>query len=196
MQDALSRLETERLVLRPFEERDYPLVYAVAADPETTRYLYFWGRIGYTPEFDARRFLDYAVKNWRKTPIRAREYCVQRKDTGEAIGDGSVEWVEEEPGTAEIGWILLPAHRGMGFATEMGRELCRAGFQTLGAEKIIAHCDDRNAPSWHVMERLGMRFVHLEKGARPEKRAGDPKGDERTYAITRAEWTQAQYNMK
>ncbi|MBR6185739.1 MAG: GNAT family N-acetyltransferase [Clostridia bacterium] len=192
MKDTLARLETERLILRPFEEADYPLVYAISSDPATTRYLFFWGRIGWTPEQDARRFLDYAVGNWQKDPIRAREYCVTRKDTGEKIGDGSVEWVADEEGTAEIGWILLPRHRGKGFATEMGRELCRAAFERLDAKKVIAHCDDRNAPSWRVMERLGMRFAALEKGVRPEKREGEPKGDERTYAITREEWTRMQ----
>ena len=188
MDELLNRLETPRLLLRPFTEEDYPVVYAISADPETTEYLYYWGRIGTTPESDAKRFLDYALRNWKKRPIRAREYCVIRKDTGEKIGDGSVEWVEDEPGTAEIGWILLPRHRGQGFATEMGRELCRAGFERLGADRIIAHCDGRNAPSYSVMERLHMRFVYLEKESRPEKRPGEKKGDERTYEITRTEW--------
>lgn len=193
-EDALTRLETERLILRPFEEADYPLIYEIAADPGTTEYLFFWGRIGMTPEKDARRFLDYAMGNWQKSPIRAREYCVLRRDTGEKIGDGSVEWVHGEAGAAEIGWILLPKHRGQGFASEMGRELCRAAFEIMGAEKVIAHCDDRNTPSWRVMERLGMRFAALEKGVRPEKRPGEPKGDERTYEILREEWEQMQKN--
>ena len=188
LDQALKTLETARLSLRPFTEADYPLILRISSDPNTTRYLYYWGRVGWTPEADARRFLDYALKNWARQPIRAREYRVSLKETGEGIGDGSVEWVAGEEGTAEIGWILLPEYRGKGYATEMGRELMRAGFQVMGAQRVIAHCDARNAPSYHVMERLGMRLSHVEKEARPAKAENEKNGDEYTYLITREEW--------
>jgi RimJ/RimL family protein N-acetyltransferase len=183
--DEFYRLETERMALRPFTEADYPLILRISSDPATTEYLYYWGRIGTTPESDARRFLDYALKSWKKTPIRAREFCLVVKETGEAIGDGSVEWVEAEPGTAEIGWILLPEHRGKGYATEAGRELMRTAFEVMGADTVIAHCDSRNTPSRNVMERLGMTLRAIEPEARPAKRPGEKNGDECTYALSR-----------
>ena len=182
------RLETARLLLRPFEESDYPLILRISSDPATTRYLYYWGRMGWTPEADARRFLDYALKNWKKSPIRAREFCLIKKDTGEAIGDGSVEWVADEPDTAEIGWILLPEHRGRGYVTEMGQELVRVAFEIMGAKTVIAHCDSRNMPSRRVMERLGMTLQFIEPGARPIKQPDETPGDECTYALSREEW--------
>ena len=185
MDKALPRLETQRLLLRPFTKEDQVLVHRISSDPETTQYLYFWGRIGSTPESDTRRFLEYALNCWEESPIRAREYCVVIKETGEAIGEGGVEWVKDEPGTAELGWILLPEYRGKGYATEMGRELMRAAFEVWGAARVIAHCDARNAPSYHVMERLGMRLDSIEPEARPAKRENEKKGDECTYLITR-----------
>ncbi|MBR3739691.1 MAG: GNAT family N-acetyltransferase [Clostridia bacterium] len=188
LDESMTFLETERLRLRPFSEADYPLICRISADPGTTEFLYFWGRIGATPETDTQRYLDYALSCWRETPVRAREYCVILKDTGEAIGQGSVEWVADDPGTAELGWILLPENRGRGYATEMGRELMRAAFEMMGARKVIAHCDDRNAPSYQLMERLGMRLTDIEQGARPAKRPGDCNGDERTYALSRDGW--------
>ena len=188
MENALKQLVTERLVLRPFTEEDHPLILRISSDPGTTKYLFFWGLIGSTPEGDARRFMEYALSRGRETPIRAWEYCVTRKDTGEAMGEGSVEWVAEAPGTVELGWILLPEYRGKGYATEMGRELMRAAFEVLGAAQVIAHCDARNAPSYHVMERLGMTLKSIEKEARPAKREGEKNGDECTYAIIRREW--------
>ena len=186
--ESLLCLKTERLLLRPFTEADASMILRISSDPGTTEYLYFWGRIGSTPETDAWRYLDYARKCWQEKPIRAREYCVTLKETGEAIGQGSVELIENEPGTAELGWILLPEYRGRGYATEMGRELIRAAFESLGAQRVIAHCDDRNAPSYHVMERLGMKISGIEKKARPAKRPGERNGDERTYALFRPEW--------
>ena len=187
-EETLLRLETPRLTLRPFAESDFPLILQISSDPDTVKYLYYWGLNGITPEDDARRFLRYAVKNWQKRPIRAREYCVLLRETGEPIGDGSVEWVEGQAGTAEIGWILTAPHRGRGYATEMGRALMRAAFSVLGADRVIAHCDARNRPSARVMERLGMRLDALEKQVRPAKRPGEPQGDECTYGILRAEW--------
>ena len=186
--EALFSLETERLRLRPFTEADRSLVLRIASDPDTTKYLFFWGRIGSTPESDTRRYLTYALGRWGETPIRAWEYCVTLKETGEAIGQGSVEWWQDVPGAAEIGWILLPEHRGKGYATEMGRELLRAAFEVLGAKTVISHCDDRNAASYHVMERLGMKLDGVEKGARPVKHPGETNGDERLYVLSREEW--------
>ena len=188
LDESLRFLETDRLRLRPFAETDRPMILRIASDPDTTKFLFFWGRIGSTPESDTQRYLDYALARWRETPIRAWEYCVTLKEIGEAIGQGSVEWWQDLPATVEIGWILLPEYRGKGYATEMGRELIRAAFEVLGAKTVISHCDDRNTPSYRVMERLGLKLVGIEKGARPAKRLGEARGDERTYVLTRAEW--------
>lgn len=186
----MRNLETARLWLRPFTEADYPAVYAISSDPETTRYLFYWGHPGVTPEQDARRFLRRAIDGFAENPVRCREYALVRKADGAVIGDGSIELLDAE--TAEIGWILLPAYRGQGYAREMGEELMRRGFETLGVKRVIAHCDARNAPSYHLMERLGMRLERLEKEARPAKTPGGTKGDECTYALDRAQWEEKQ----
>ena len=180
----MRQIETERLILRPIAPSDAGLALKIASDPGTTRYLYYWGRA--TPEAEADRFLRYAVSVWQESPQRAWEYCAVRRDTGEAIGNCSVEWVAE--GTAELGWILLPAHRKQGFATEMGRSLLRCAFLTLRADCALAHCDQRNLPSRRVMERLGMTLQRIAPGARPAKAAGEAPGDECTYALSRADW--------
>ena len=60
------------------------------------------------------------------------------------------------------------------------------GFGELGFHRIFARCDARNAASYKVMERLGMRreahFIHNElfKGE---------WGDEIWYAILQPEWS-------
>ena len=182
----MNRLETERLILRPFEDADYPLILKIASDPDTVKYLYHWGHPGTTPESDAHRFLSYAVGEWGKTPVRAREFCIVLKETGETLGDGSVEyWGEDE---AEIGWILTPEHRGKGYVTEMGRELMRFAFEEMGARRVIAHCDERNMPSQRVMLRLGMEKSDLAFGVRPAKEKDGVPGNEYTYAITREQY--------
>lgn len=184
----MKHLETARLYLRPFEEGDYPLILKISSDPDTVKYLYHWGHPGTTPESDAHRFLSYALGEWGKRPIRAREYCIVLKETGETLGDGSVEYCGDHGDVAEIGWILTPEHRGKGYVTEMGRELIRYAFEEMKVGKVIAHCDTRNIPSYRVMERLHMHLESTEKECRPAKTEGGKKSDEFTYALFREDW--------
>lgn len=179
-------LETQRLMLRPFTWNDFDVCYRIAADEGTTRYLYWWGNAGSTPEGDANRFLERAVGGWEKKPVMAREYALVLKETGAVIGDGSIE--DFGNGEGEIGWILLPEYRGKGYVTEMGWELLKYGFETLKLQKIIAHCDARNENSWHVMERLMMQRAQITYAVRPAKERDGFPGDEMTYAITREQY--------
>ena len=106
--------ETERLYLRPFTQDDLDTVLRISSDPETTRYLYFWGRIGTTPESDAKRFLDYATST-------AWEYCLLKKDTGEKIGDGSVERLDEH--TADSGVVPMRPQKYRYFVVSESEEI-------------------------------------------------------------------------
>ena len=177
---------TPRLLLRPFTESDRPLILRISSDPDTVKYLYFWGRNGMTPQQDADRFLGHALKEWAREPVTMREYCVILRETGQPIGDASVEIVDED--TAEIGWILLPEFRGRGYATEAGEAMMDFGFTEYGKDHVIAHCDDRNLPSSRVMQRLDMRLEHIEKEGRAPKFEGGPRGDEATWGIEREQW--------
>ena len=58
---------------------------------------------------------------------------------------------------AELGWVLDPALRGRGVATELVSELLRIGFDDLGLRRLTAECYAENEPSWRLMERVGMR---------------------------------------
>jgi len=179
-------LSTQRLYMRPFTGEDYPLVHAIAADPDTTRYLYYWGRMGMSVQADAERFLNYAMGGWYKQPLIDREYVLVRKEDDAKIGDGSIQILDEH--TAEIGWILLPEYRGKGYVTEMAQELLRFGFEELNRTHIIASCDARNSASYRVMERLGMRHEETRHGVRPIKHEGEKMGDTLVYGITKEEW--------
>lgn len=189
----MEMIETPRLILRPFKKADYPLILRISSDPGTVKYLYFWGRNGMTPEQDATRFMNHALKEWEKDPVVMREYCVILKETGEMIGDASVEIVDDD--TAEIGWILLPEHRGRGYATEAGRAMMDFGFLRYGKDRVIAHCDTRNDASQGVMRRLGMALAHVEKEGRAPKFEGGPRGDEATYALSRVDWAWQKYRL-
>ena len=182
----MRNIETDRLMLRPFEASDRDIIYRISSDPSVTRYLCHFGNEGSTPVQDTDRFVAYFLSAHAQTPQRAVEYAVVEKATGAVMGDCSIEYTQDAH-TGEIGWILLPEYQHKGYATELGHALVRFGFEELLMDKIIAHCDARNTPSQGVMKRIGMKEEAIARGARPKKALDDAPGDELTYAIYKKE---------
>jgi RimJ/RimL family protein N-acetyltransferase len=177
------RVETKRLLLRPFTEEDLDDLYDIQRRPDVARYLLWHAR----SREETRTALAERVK---ETSI-AREgdnlaIAVVHRDSGVLIGDFNLEWLSAELGRAEIGFALHPGYSGRGYATEAGREVLRIGFEAYGFHRIIGLCNGNNTPSMRLMERLGMRregfFVQGEmlKGER---------ADLAVYAMLGEEWT-------
>lgn len=59
----------------------------------------------------------------------------------------------------EIGYSLLKEYWGQGFATELTEEFISWGFQYLNIKKLLAVANPENTKSWHVMEKVGMKYV-------------------------------------
>ncbi len=59
-----------------------------------------------------------------------------------------------EQGQVEIGYSLLEAHQGKGYATEVVLAL-DARARSQGVRRVIAHTAEVNAPSQRVLERCG-----------------------------------------
>lgn len=98
-----------------------------------------------------------------------------------------VEVAEQAAGRqAEVGYAFDPAHAGRGYATEAGRELLRLCFDELGVHRVTAACFADNAPSWRVLERLGMRRESVQLRSALHRSGGwlDGYG----YAILAEEW--------
>jgi ribosomal-protein-alanine N-acetyltransferase len=167
------RLETERLILRPFEPGDAEELHAVHADPTTFAY------IGSPPPSSIEE------TRARIERIRARledrisgPWAVVEKSSGRLIGDSGLQILEDGP-EVELGYKLGREFRGRGFATEAGRAWVAYGFETLGLDRIVAVAWPENTASWRVMEKCGMTLVG----------PGHHYGHETVlYAITREEF--------
>jgi RimJ/RimL family protein N-acetyltransferase len=86
-------------------------------------------------------------------------WCVERLD-GTFLGLTGISIVpfeEHFTPAVEVGWRLLPAAWGHGYATEAGREALRHGFDVVGLTEIVSFASVDNARSIAVMERLGMK---------------------------------------
>ena len=95
------------------------------------------------------------------------ELWEQRRDFGYSIVEGPDERVVggcglhgrlDEHGL-EIGYWVHVDRSGQGIATEVTRALTDAAFDIAGVERVRITCEDTNARSARVPEKLGYTFV-------------------------------------
>lgn len=150
-------LLTERLALRPIDpSADVDAMLAYRGRPDVCRYVPFdpMGR-----DQLANRLAD---PEYTRSVIdregQVLSLAVERRDTGELIGDVVLFWHSEQHRHAEVGYVLHPDHAGHGFATEAAAAMLDLAFDGLGAHRVTARLDQRNRASARVAERLGMRL--------------------------------------
>ncbi|UCG93307.1 MAG: GNAT family N-acetyltransferase [candidate division WOR-3 bacterium] len=176
-------IETERLRLRKYEDRDVAdiLEYSSDADFWVARNL-DWpvSEEGVKAYWEVHRDIDPGTDpTWFSLVV---ELKAEKKVIGH-VGIGVIKTGEHRQGM--IGWLLGRKYQGQGFATEAVRALVTAGFDQMGLHRIFARTGKDNERSWRLMERLGMRREahfresHVMKG---EWR------DEFIYAILCDEW--------
>jgi ribosomal-protein-alanine N-acetyltransferase len=176
-------LESERLILRPFEETDFEAVHAYASVTENAQYM-VWGP---NEESHTKTFILQAIEKSKENPCKNYQYATVLKSSQKLIGACNLAISGNDE--AEIGWILHRDYWKQSFGSEMGKCIVEFGFNELGLHRIIAHCDTENYGSYRVMERIGMRREGCFLEARPANKFSDKKyGDEYSYAILKDEW--------
>ncbi len=175
-------LETPRLILRPFRERDVQPFARYRSDPEVARYQ-GW-EAPFNPE-KAARFVRGMMSRAPGEPGQWYQVAFELKSTGEMIGDCAFHRLAEDPYQAEIGFTLARPFQGQGYATEAVERLLAYLFGELELHRVRANCDPQNGASARLLQRVGMRH---------EGRCVESlwfKGrwaDEDWYAILRREW--------
>ena len=142
--------ETERLILRQFEDADVDPIAALRANSRFMRFIK-------APE--ARR----ETVSWMRMVSRYWEtdnfgfWAVVLKETNAVIG-WSGTWLLWETKEPEIGFAVAPAFWGKGLGTEAASFALKYTFENRRAEMAIALTMPENLASRRVSEKLGMRF--------------------------------------
>jgi RimJ/RimL family protein N-acetyltransferase len=176
------RLETDRLLLRPFAPSDFDALFDIFSREDVVRLLYQ----GPEDEDAVRERLDRQITEREiERPGDMLRLAVVSKGNGRLIGDVLLRWIENEHRQGEIGFVLHPDHQGKGYTTEAARVLLRVAFEVLGLHRVFGRTEVRNPASARVMEKLGMRreahFVENEF-------VKDEWQSEVVYAILEREW--------
>lgn len=144
--------ETERLYAREFVKDDADGVFEYAGNIESSGFQPF------SPESyeDVVKFVESRLAEQLKEKRGYFDLVLCLKDTDEMVGAMGL-YLSEDRRQGELGYNLKKRFWGRGYATEAARGFLRFGFLGLELHRITAKCDDRNAASYRVMERLGMR---------------------------------------
>ena len=150
-----SSLETDRLVLRIYEEGDGEHLFALLERGNNRELLK-----EHLDEAKDVLTLEDAEINVRKHAAEwiSRERFVMGvwlKENEVFTGEIWIEPKNWEVPSFELGYYIDQGHTRKGIATEAGRRSLRFLFEDLKAHKVIIITRDTNERSWKLAERLG-----------------------------------------
>lgn len=144
-------LETERLRLRAFENRDLEPYAAMYADEQFVHYL--GGKTLGKDEVWENMALILGHWSLRGYGI----WAVELLDTGELVGRAGLLNLPGWP-DVEICWALAPGFWGNGYATEASAAAMDWAFREAEIRRLISLIQPDNRRSEAVAIRLGERF--------------------------------------
>lgn len=153
-------LETQRLKLLPFT---LELKKATLAERARLTEMLEVEIPDAWPGVDLLEALPLFIQAMEQDPAgRAWDGIIIHKAEQIAIGGMGFHGGPDEAGMVEIGYNIIPAYEGQGYATEMARRVIEWAFHTPGIEVITAACLDNNIGSIRVLEKVGMRRLAPE----------------------------------
>ena len=170
------RIETERLVLRPWRKDDFRPWLAIMQHPDVHRH---FGPNPISAEDSWRRLLA-AAGGWKFNGFGT--WAVELKGDGRLVGNVGIfiAWRDLEPEFGEepeMGWIFAAETHGQGLASEA----CRAALgwveANLDPTPLWAIVAPANEPSLKLAAKLGFERLHET-----------PYHDEPTVVLRRASW--------
>ena len=146
-----AKLETKRLILRPFESSDATAAFGWFGDPVVMQF---------TPtgadksiEQTRARLAGYAE---HQNVHGFSKWLIVDRDSGTAIGDSSL-LVLQEYGWIDLGFRFAQPHWGKGLATEVAFAWTCAAFEQFRLNQLGAFVHPENMASIRVLEKVRFR---------------------------------------
>ena len=154
-------IETNRLILRPFQLSDHSDMLEYQSNPDVVRYVPW-------PVRTSEQVQEALEKGLSSTRIEKQGdsilLSIELKESKKVIGQTNLNFVSEKDKYAEFGYVINPKFSGLGYVTEASKALISWAFANIDLHRIGAVMDQRNPKSRAVCERLGLRLEasHLE----------------------------------
>ena len=145
-------LETERLLLKPYEKEFADDIYEVVKHKEIADTMVMIPHP--YPREVVDRWISYLQKSFEQG--KAYEFAVFLKENGRYIGNCGLVTISKNHRNAEVGYFIDVSEWGKGYATEACKKIIEYGFQEHQLNRIYSRCMVRNTASRKVMEKSGM----------------------------------------
>lgn len=146
-------LETSRIILRSFEERDLLDLTRMMIDDEVMKYTGFRGA-------QSKEKVVDCLARWKGEGVGPLGvWCASEKESGEFVGWFMLKKTSFE--FPELGFMLAKNKWGQGFASEVSLALINYAFLKLGMTKIVATTVAENLASVAVLTKIGMKPSEL-----------------------------------
>jgi len=151
-------IETDRLQLRQFTEKDAEVLNHIANQDYVLKWMPDWNS---TVE-DTRNLIRYFISQY---PLANKEkarvmFAVCIKAISEVIGMVGIGNKEEVDNEIEIAFFVSKNHAGKGYITEAVQAVTRWAFSNLKLDYLIAIVEPDNYPSQKVIEKCD--FTKIE----------------------------------
>ena len=180
-------LETERLILRPWQDEDAEELYKYAKDP----------RVGPMAGWPVHTSVENSLEIIRGVLSELETYAVILKETGKPVGSVGIKFMGQASAPlseheTELGYWLGAPFWGQELIPEAVRELLRRCFEDFECTAVWCGYYEGNEKSRRVQEKCGFIFHHTE----PDKLllTGERKSEHFTR-LEREEW-QKRYRSK
>lgn len=146
-------LETERLILRRWNENDAEDLYRYASDPD----------VGPIAGWPAHQSIDESLDVIKNVFNGKEAYAICLKEDRKAIGAIELKLKDNTELTdrddeCELGFWLGKPFWGQGFMPEATKELLRHAFEDIGMQKVWCGYYDGNNKSKRVQEKCGFKY--------------------------------------
>ncbi len=143
-------LETERLILRPWDETDAEECYKYAKD----------SLVGPIAGWPVHTSIEHSHQVICDVLMVPETYAIMLKETGLPIGSIGLHRKDlaEKADEMELGYWLGVPYWGHGLVPEAAQEILRHAFEDLNLARIWCGYYDGNEKSKRVQEKLGFKY--------------------------------------
>ncbi|MCR5767679.1 MAG: GNAT family N-acetyltransferase [Lachnospiraceae bacterium] len=171
-------METERLILRPWEETDAEECYKYAKDPQ----------VGPAAGWPAHTSIENTRQVIKDILMAPETYAIVLKETGLPVGSIGFHHNDLAPGEdeAELGYWIGKPYWGRGLVPEAAREMIRHAFEDLHFNRIWCGYYEGNDKSKRVQEKLGFKHQRVSENV-PVPQMGETRTGH-VNLMTREDW--------
>jgi len=148
------QLETNRLIMRPFEETDAEGLFLLDSNPEVMKYV---GGVVSTEIEQSRQMIEFIQNQYKENGVG--RLAVIEKSSNILIGWSGLKYLTKEingmKNVYELGYRFLPEYWGKGYATETAIAALSYAFNEIKTDIVYAMAVTENAGSNHVLRKLG-----------------------------------------